>query len=66
MKEISRSALSLALAPTSASFETQSISGHRFAFRFPSHPRPAVIGDFDNLIQLKVGSKSEGSLVLVP
>jgi hypothetical protein len=35
-------------------------------FRLPSHPRPAVIGDFDNLIQLKVGSKSEGSLVLVP
>ena len=34
-------------------------------FRLPSHPRPAVIGDFDNLIQLKVGSKSEGSLVLV-
>jgi hypothetical protein len=35
-------------------------------FRLPSHPRPAVIGDFDNLIQLKVGSKIEGSLVRVP
>jgi hypothetical protein len=42
------------------------LAGIDLQFRLPNHPGAATIGDFDNLIQLKVGSESQGSLVLVP
>jgi hypothetical protein len=42
------------------------LPGIDLQFRLPNHPGAAIIGDLDNFIQLQVGSKSEGLLVLAP